>query len=194
MAPDYRRRSEGAGIEEDARTFVLALARRFGPSPRVLELGSGPATDAWRLRDAGAKVVCLDAAPTMLLTAARRSVPALLAGGDLLQLPFGDETFAGAWACGSLLHVPSTALPAALLEARRVLLPAGLAYLTLRAGSGQRITGPSPGLTRLFSYFSEPEIEKTLADAGFAPLSSDTRLWPNSLVAEPWLHFLARRA
>ena len=76
---DYFRRSVGAGIEEDAVEFVCllrSLRSDFGSRPRVLDLGSGPSGDAWRLTDAGASVICLDASFQMLKQGQQRSAPA----------------------------------------------------------------------------------------------------------------------
>ena len=193
MAPDYFRRSEGAGIEADAAEFVSLLTARFGPGPRVLDVGSGPGVDSWRLRDAGAAPVCLDVAAGMLRAARARSAPAALACGDMLDSPFGAGSFHGAWACASLLHTPKRALPRALAEIRRILISGGVLYLAMRAGRGRLITNQGTSLERVLVRYGEDELEAALAKSGLRTLTLAPREWPLGLDGGEWIHGFAVR-
>ncbi len=193
MATDYFRRSEGAGIEADAARFVALLIARFGPGPRVLDVGSGPGVDSWRLSDAGAAPVCLDTAAGMLRAAGARSAPAALVRGDMLGSPFGAGSFHGAWACASLLHAPKPALPQALAEIRRILVRGGILYLAMRAGQGRLITGQRTSLTRVLALYSESELEAALANSKLRVVALASRKWPVGLDGGQWIHGFAVR-
>lgn len=102
-----------------------------GPTPRVLDLGCGPAFAAIALARArpDARIVGLDLAPRMLAQAGRRLVRAGLAArvrlvrADAARLPFAAETF-DALTGHSFLYLVDR--PAAVLrEAHRVLRPGG---------------------------------------------------------------------
>ena len=193
MAPDYFRRSQGAGIEADAARFVSSLIARFGPGPRVLDVGSGPGVDSWRLSDAGAIPVCLDTAAGMLRTAGSRSAPAALVCGDMLRSPFGAGSFHGAWASASLLHAPKPALPQALAEIRRVLVRRGILYLAMRAGQGRLITGQGTSHARVLTLYGEGELEAALAKSGLRVVTLTSRKWPVGLDGGRWIHGFAVR-
>ncbi len=193
MAPDYFRRSEGAGIEADAARFVSLLIARFGPGPRVLDVGSGPGVDSWRLSDAGTVPVCLDTAAGMLRTAGARSAPAALVCGDMLGSPFGAGSFHGAWACASLLHAPKPALPQALAEIRRILVRGGILYLAMRAGQGRRITNQGTSHARVLALYSESELDAALAKSRLRVMALMPRKWPAGLDGGQWIHGFAVR-
>ena len=193
MASDYFRRSEGAGIEADAAEFVSLLIDRFGPRPRVLDVGSGPGVDSWRLRDAGAAPVCLDTAVGMLRTAGARSAPAGLVCGDMIDSPFGAGSFHGAWACASLLHTPKRALPRALAEIRRVLVGGGIVYLAMLAGRGRLITNRGTSLERVLARYGQDELEAALIRSGLRTLALAPREWPLGLDGGKWIHGFAVR-
>jgi ubiquinone/menaquinone biosynthesis C-methylase UbiE len=109
--------------------YDAVLARIAVPAgARVLDLGCGTGLLAARL--APAKVVGLDLTLGMLALAKPRLVPVQ---GDALALPFRDGSFDLAFAITSLL-VGARALPRALIEARRVLVPRGLFLVTLLRG------------------------------------------------------------
>ena len=193
MAHDYFRRSEGAGIEADAVEFVSMLTARFGPRPRVLDIGSGPGVDSWRLSDAGAAPVCFDTAVGMLRAAGARSAPAALVCGDMLVSPFGAGSFHGAWACASLLHAPKPALPRALAEIRRILVGGGIVYLAMRAGRGRLIANQGTSLERVLARYSEDELEAALTESGLRALTLGPREWPLGLDGGKWIHGFAVR-
>ena len=194
---DYFRRSVGAGIEEDAVEFVCllrSLRSDFGSRPRVLDLGSGPSGDAWRLTDAGASVICLDASFQMLKQGQQRSAPAWATCGDIIDTPFASGSFRGVWACASLVHIPRAAMHAALAEIRRILADGGWLYFALRRGDGDRHANSHTGAARLFSYFADNELRRALITTGFQPQPMSVRGWQGSADTRPWIHGFAKRS
>ena len=194
MAVDYFRRSVGVGIEEDAVEFVRLLRSDRSSRPRVLDLGSGPGGDAWRLTDAGASVICLDASFQMLMQGKQRSAPACAACGDFIDTPFASGSFRGVWACASLVHVPRAAMHAALAEIRRILAGGGWMYLAVPRGDGELHANANTGDARLFSYFADDELGRSLITNGFRPQTMSVRAWPGSVDKRPWIHGFAQRS
>lgn len=188
MATDYYRRSEGAGIEEDARLFVATLIQRFGPRPIVLDLGCGPGIDAWRLSEPGARVVGADASMGMLRAAVARDAPAELVLADLLAPPFTPGAFHGIWASALLIHVPRACLHAALSTWAGALAPGGLLHLTSPLVPTEPADPESPP-GRRFDLHDEAGISAAVRQAGLRQLGSSRRRWQT----RPWLHVLAER-
>lgn len=98
----------------------------------VLDAGCGPGRDLTRFTTAGRRPVGLDACPEFV-TIARRYGPVVL--GDLRNLPFEDHTFAGVWACASLVHLPDPDTAVALAGLARVCATGGPIFVAVKGGS-----------------------------------------------------------
>lgn len=130
LAQEIRRSFEAAAADEehfpteiDPRILhVRLLLETLGDvaGKRVLDAGCGKGRFSKIVaeRNPGATVVALDLAVSMLTHA-----PAQLGrvAGSMLQLPFSDGTFHGAWATESLEHAVD--IPHAVSEMCRVLAP-----------------------------------------------------------------------
>ena len=116
-------------VVEQRRAVLAALALR--PGERVLDIGSGPGYLAAEMAGAvgaGGLVHGIDASPGMLEVARRRarapgSAPVELVQADATALPFPDGSFDAAVSTQVYEYVED--MPAALAEARRVLVPGG---------------------------------------------------------------------
>ncbi|HEY3542704.1 MAG TPA: class I SAM-dependent methyltransferase [Gaiellaceae bacterium] len=103
----------------DPYDAVFAAVAEWEPRD-VVEVGCGRGELAERiLRELSAHVVALDQSERMVELTAARGVEALV--GDVVSLPFGDETFDCALAAWMLYHASD--LDRALAELRRVLRP-----------------------------------------------------------------------
>ena len=131
----------------------------------VLDIGCGPGRDAVLLREAGLRLMCIDAATSMVEFVKLKGFEAVEA--DLLQLPFHDATFDGVWAYTSLLHVPKADFPIALNEALRVLKPSGVIALGLIEGTfeGYR-TSKAILQERYFTEYTMDEVVSALETQG----------------------------
>ena len=174
---------------------ALAIVRRSGADPiAIADLGCGAGRDLafFEREQPSAVTVGIDASAAML-EAARPHVHGRLVEGDLRLLPLDTGSQHLAWACASLLHLPKQQLPAALAEARRVLVPGGVLGVTMKAGTSEGFE-PNHSETwaepRFFARYERGELAAALEDAGFSrvtvsPPAADER-------GEIWLHALAR--
>lgn len=102
----------------------------------ILDAGCGPGRDLLRFAERGhcavgvdLNVEFLDAAATLL-----EGWPVHLRTADLRALPFDTDSFAGTWACASLVHLPEPDTQTALAELARVTRPGGPVYVSVKRG------------------------------------------------------------
>ncbi len=140
---------------EARQAFVDAVGQGH-----VLDLGSGPGSDSTFFLRQGLTVRALDATPAFVEYARGIGVDAHLG-------TFNDVTevaeYDGVFASFSLLHAPREDFPRHLSAIHRALKPAGILFLGLKLGTGQH----RDHLDRFYTYFSQPEIEEALTEAGF---------------------------
>ncbi len=114
------------------------------PAGLVLDAGCGPGRDARYLAAHGRDVVALDVSARLLVkvgeAALRDSGRVHAVRADLTALPFADSSFSGVWMCGSLLHVPASCHLSVLRDLHRVLIPGGVAAVSMKAGTRDGFT------------------------------------------------------
>src|SRR5437763_8540238 len=135
IAPVYdaMNRIMTAGLDQRWRRLTAEVAVREGD--RVLDACCGTGDLAVADLRAGARVVGLDFSERMLERARRKSAEVEWVRGDLLELPFEDESFAAATVGFGVRNVAD--LERALHELRRVLRPGGrLAILEITTPRG----------------------------------------------------------
>lgn len=167
IAADYAAfNKERRGIAPLLDRFCAALP---APGP-LLDAGCGPGFDAAYLRAQGHRAIGLDLSPAMM-QAGRPFFPTVsFTQGDLRRLPFGDGAFAGVWLLASLLHLSRADTAVALIEARRVLQPGGVAFVSVKQGEGAGWSGQVAGSNgrRFFTYWQPDALDAVLNAAGFA--------------------------
>jgi demethylmenaquinone methyltransferase/2-methoxy-6-polyprenyl-1,4-benzoquinol methylase len=107
----------------DQRWRRLTVREVVSPGDRVLDACCGTGDLAVAARAAGASVVGLDFSEQMLERARRKDAEVEWVQGDLLELPFEDESFDAATVGFGVRNVAD--LEGALAELRRVLRPGG---------------------------------------------------------------------
>ncbi|MEN9912827.1 MAG: hypothetical protein RLY66_235 [Candidatus Parcubacteria bacterium] len=145
--------------------IIDAFVEKVGTG-KVIDIGCGPGRDGLMLKEKGCSLVCLDASQSMLDICEKRGLNTVR--GDLLDIPFDDGSFDGAWAYTSFLHIPKKLFPEALIEARRVIKGGGFLVVGMIEGEGERYK-KSSGVTsdRYFAYYMRDEIETRFKEAGF---------------------------
>jgi len=159
------------------------------PRGRVLDLGAGPCYDTAQLRDLGLDVIALDRSRGMLQVA-REEISTLRIQADMRHLPLRARCVAGVWASASLLHLPRADFEPALAGIRRVLMPSGSLFASLKCGRGAgwetaRYGADAP---RWFTYWSESELDAVLCSAGFDLIEAESL----DFADQPWLIRIAR--
>ncbi|MDO8572928.1 MAG: class I SAM-dependent methyltransferase [bacterium] len=143
---------------------------------KVINIGSGPGRDALILKQGGLDVVCLDASEVMVKISQEKGLESIV--GDFNKIPFEDETFGGAWAYTSLLHVPKQIIGISLQEIWRVLKPGAVLGLGMIEGDTEGYKNTLKEIRenapRWFSYYKKEELEKLLGEHGFEILYLET--------------------
>jgi len=140
---------------------------------RILEVGYGPGIAielAARQTDVGGKVEGIDASRTMLAVASKRNSAAIATGqvalrcGDVSFLPYSDNMFDKVLSIHCLYFWPNPVR--ALAELRRVLIPGGIATITILPKDRwlKQKTSPPPDL---FTLYGGDEVAELLERAGF---------------------------
>ncbi len=162
--------------------FIAAL----GAGARVLDLGCGPGHAADRMVAAGLEVDAVDASSAMVAAARARGVAARQAE---FSDPLEPAAYDAVWANFSLLHASRDAMPGHLAALHAALRPDGRLSLGLKTGTGER----RDHLGRFYTYYSEEELERLLAEAGFRIESRITgRSRGLAGTDDPWIVVTAR--
>ena len=191
VAPIYAQVSAimGENLIADAEKFINLLESSFGPNPNILDVGCGPGRDMAWFENHNINVTGVDYTQAML-ELARTQVRGSLVQADMRKLPFEAHSVDGIWCNASLLHLPKTDSPAALLEFKRILKPNGVLFLAVQAGDGEHLeTRDVYGKNqRFFARYSVPELMGMLEVAGFEILEHSTHETHDRI----WIRFLAR--
>jgi SAM-dependent methyltransferase len=119
---------DATGFGESAAS-TRALLRRIAPVPPVLDLGCGTGGALRALSERGIAAFGLDLSRAALARARGAAPGARLVRGDGARLPFRDGCFATILHLGNLEHFAD--FPGGIRELRRVLAPAGRAWVLL---------------------------------------------------------------
>lgn len=141
----------------------VVAQRRDGP---VVDLGCGP---GWQLADVDPPTVALDAAAAMLAIVPRYAPRAWRVRASVDALPFASGSVGGAIANRVYLHLPATAVPAALAELHQALRPDAPVFLHLRSdGPAEEFRSTGTFAGRLYSGWDEGRLRVVLEGAGLA--------------------------
>ena len=110
---------------------------------------------------------------------------------DMCHLTFPDASFEGVWCSSSLLHVPQALAPDALGQMHRVLVKAGMLFLSLLEGESEMWESEASEFAhvqRLFVHYPQTVVTTYLSHAGFVPVEQ----YRDNAGKHVWLNFLAR--
>ncbi len=151
------------------RQRIDAFADQVRGHGLVCDIGCGPGHIARDLQDRGIAACGLDLSGGLLAQAHQRNPNIPFAQGDMLALPFMDNSLVGIVAFYSIIHLHRDRLPDALGEFRRVLKPGGTLLLAFHGGEGDLHADMFLGKPASFdaTFFSGPEVRERLMQAGF---------------------------
>jgi demethylmenaquinone methyltransferase/2-methoxy-6-polyprenyl-1,4-benzoquinol methylase len=175
IAPVYDAMNRVMTVGLDRSWRRLAAQAVVAPGDRVLDACCGTGDLALAAEREGGHVTGLDFSPRMLERARRKSDTVTWVEGDLLELPFADDTFDSATVGFGVRNVAD--LERALAELRRVLVPGGrLAIL--------EITQPRGVLRPFFSLWFDrivPLLGKVLPGGkAYTYLPASVRRFPGA--------------
>jgi ubiquinone/menaquinone biosynthesis C-methylase UbiE len=146
-------------------TIITKFADEVGARNKVLDLGSGPGRDGILLKNKGLEITCLDASQKMVELCREKGLYAI--EGDLLEIPFNENSFDGVWSYTSLLHIKKNQLKKAIQEIKRVLKPNGIFGLGLIEGEDELYRESSGvNMPRWFAFYTKEELEEIFQKHG----------------------------
>ncbi|WP_330630159.1 class I SAM-dependent methyltransferase [Halocatena halophila] len=117
--------TESRTIMSPATEIARSFASSFSSADRVLDAGCGGGEPVLSLLTEHARTVGVDFSRAQLEFARSNAPSSELAMGDLTQLPYADDTFAGIVCYWALIHVPLAEHQTVIEEFARLLNPGG---------------------------------------------------------------------
>lgn len=158
------------------------------PGARVLDFGCGSGRDAKHFLEAGFAVDAIDGSPQLCRIASE------LTGLPVRCMRFEElsarSAYDGIWACSSILHVPSSQLPALLAKMAAALKPGGVIYTSFKLGEFEGI--------RNGRYFSDFTLESFALLLEQVPALRQEEHWISGDARpgredEKWLNLILRK-
>lgn len=152
--------------KRDLDEFIEELRLRHGMI--VLDVGCGNGRDAKYFCDNGLSVLGVDLCEKLLNIAQTTAPKAHFMRGDMRDLGFiANSTFDGVWGSSSFLHVPKSDAARTLGEFRRVLVPRGVIYLSVKKGSNEEFVSQPYSSPRFFANYQLDEFKRLFETEGF---------------------------
>lgn len=170
------------GLHDQVRRAVALCREDVGRPLHILDAGCGTGKVVSLLAAGGDAVTGLDLSATALSLTGRRG-PSALVRASAAALPFADATFDTVLSLDVLANLPPAALPAALADCRRVLVPGGRLILNIVAY--QALYSEHDRAVGVVRRYTRGQIARLLDGAGFAPerlTYANTVLFPAALV------------
>lgn len=166
-----------AGSSYFDMNHISKFTNELSAGAAVLDAGCGPGRDANILKEQGLRVTGLDLSAGLIKVARKKYPEVDFVEGNLLSLPFEDESFDGVWSNTSLLHLETVEdVKLALGEMSRVLRPGGVLHLVVKSQTGDSktavVSDKLSGHDRFFQYFKLDEMTSLLEVVGFKILHS----------------------
>ena len=167
------------------------------PGKKILDIGCGAGRDSVVFTQNGSDYTGIDASPEMLAIAKERAPSGTYKQMDFYHLEFPDSNFDGFWAAASFLHVPKVDVVSVLAEAKRILKPGGIGFISLKEKDDLEegmITQERFGgiISRYFAFYTKDEFKKYITDSGFE-LVGDTTYRENDERHTVWLGFFVKK-
>lgn len=154
----------------------LERFKKYLPSGKILEIGSGGGRDARELIKKGYNYIGTDISEGLLKAAKKYNPGAKFLLKSVYDLDFPENSFDGFWACAVLLHIPKNRIDKALKQIHRIVRLGGTGFVSVKKGRGERATVEQPpDGKRFFSYYSLEQFQEVLLRNDFEILYSKER-------------------
>lgn len=165
-------------------TFLSSL-----PGTRILDLGSGPGRDALILKERGFSPTCIDISDAMISLCKEKGLEAFR--GDIEGVALENNSFDGAWAYASLVHIPKIRIYNALARIYELLKLQGLFFCGVIEGDSEVFyeSTTKPGKKRFFALYHEDEFRNILSQ--YFEVLDSTRFTTGA--GETYLNYLCRK-
>ena len=134
---------------------------------KILDAGCGAGRDTEWLRAAGFNAVGIDVSTELIKNARQQFPSANFTIGDLLSIPFEENTFDGIWAHAAVVHFEtSEQIATCIEELHRVLKRDGILHLLVRANTGKKTEAKIDAISggeRFYWNFDETELDNLLS-------------------------------
>jgi ubiquinone/menaquinone biosynthesis C-methylase UbiE len=139
------------------------FAKAVGRGGKVLDAGCAAGRDCGLLKDRGLVPAGIDLSEPLIEIARNKHPDIEFRQGNILNLPFEDESFDGVWAHASLVHFETTEeVVKALREFNRVLKPDGVIHVFVKQQLGDEktsvVSDKLSGHDRFFQWFTGDEV------------------------------------
>lgn len=142
-------------VNVDMTSLYEAFTQHLPHGAQVLDAGCGSGRDAKAFHEMGYQVNAFDASSAMVELARQHTgLPVQLMTFSEIE---GKAQYDGIWCCASLLHVPSSGLPAVMQRLADALKPGGVWYVSFKYGNGERVQGE-----RRFTNLDEEGLQMLL--------------------------------
>ena len=185
--------AETAQMPDAIRADIARFARLLGGSGRVLEIGSGGGRDAREMESLGLSVRRTDIAPGFVQLLREQGYEAEVMdplSDDLDDPQRPGVKYDGVWAQACLMHVARQDLATVLRRLADVTKPAGLLFVSVTEGDGQRVETGRTGRRYHQTDWREPELRKVVSTSGWVV----DEVWSSEGKTSPFLNLIGHRA
>jgi len=184
---DHAERYAAQTLSIDMTSLYERFLSYLPAGAKILDAGCGPGRDLRFFRSKGYHAEGFDSSIEMVKLALKENLP-------VRHLSFEQVDwsccFDAVWASASLLHLPKSSVPSAVMKLVQVLKEKGVLYASLKVGEGESLSEDG----RFFSYYREEEVRQMIAKEELLEIRE---LWMTqdgaSRAEVQWLNIIAVR-